>query len=530
MSENPSNGSAASHGRTALRSTFEFADNIKQHSFLIVVVGAIGFLYLRTFIRRTPLLMSGDGPIYFEHGLRILNGQLPFRDYFTYVMPGADLLYAAIFGLFGVHAWLAQAMVIALGASIAATLVWVSSQVLTGSSIFLPSILFLVLDFDVIKDATHHWYSTLIVLIAAGVLVPGKTPGRVASAGALCGLATLFTQSQGTFSLIAIVIYLFWTWDRRSSLLAQSALLILPFVVIVGGVLAYFSCRASFASVYFALVTFIFRNFRARPSHTPAAYFLNFPQQHGLKSVSRLIPYFFIHLLVPFSYIWLLFRLHRERETIARKTHNAMVLISFIGLALFAAVAQAASYHRLCMIAPPAVIATVWLVGGTSISSRISRRVLWTIGLAFLVAMPLHLQAHWRGYVNLPIGIVASVDPTEFEESQWFAQHTRAGESYIGVPSYNFAFSLENPTPVDYLIDTDYTTKDQVAAAIQGVIRNHTNTIVLVTLATAGGSTTSYPGKGNLAPFIEYVHTNYHLVKVFSNPADNHVSEVWQRE
>jgi hypothetical protein len=486
---------------------------------------AVIFLYLRTFILGTPLIVSDDGPIYFEHGIRILHGQLPFRDYFTYVMPGADLLYAGVFGLLGVHAWLAQAIVVFLGASIAGVLVWVSSRVLKGPLVFLPSLLFLVLDFDVVKDATHHWYCTLIVLIAAGILMRGKTPSRVLSVGALCGLATLFTQSQGTLSLIAIGVYLCWTWDRKSSLIAQLSLLILPFAVIVGSVLTYFSYRAGFASVYFSLVTFVLHNFHARPSHTPGAYFLNFPRQYGLKNITHVIPYFFIHLLVPFCYIWSLIRLYRERGTVDRKTHDAILLISFVGLALFAAVAQAASYHRLCMIAPPAVIVCAWLIRGVSASSYIARLALWTIGLSFFVALPIRLQTHWRGELDLPIGRAASVDPAQFEENQWFAKHTHAGESYIGVPSYNFFLSLENPTTVDYLIDTDYSTKEQVAAAIQGVMSHQTQTIVLDRFVYP----TIYPGQGNLAPFIEYVHANYHLAKVFYTSDDNNASEAWQR-
>ena len=58
-----------------------------------------------------------------------------------------------------------------VGGSIAVVLVWISRSVLSGQAIFLPSLLFLVLDFDVTKDATHHWYSTLFALIATGVSV-----------------------------------------------------------------------------------------------------------------------------------------------------------------------------------------------------------------------------------------------------------------------------------------------------------------------------------------------------------------------
>src|SRR5580693_7404945 len=178
---------------------------IRRRSLFLFAAATLAFLYLRTFtLAGTPLIVSLDETLYFEHGIRILHGQVPFRDYFTYVMPGSDLLYAAVFGLVGVHAWLAQAFVIFLGVTIAGLLVWISSRILTGPLLFLPALLFLVLDFDATKDATHHWYCTLLVLAAAGILLGGRTLRRIGSAGVLCGLGTLFTQSQGLLSLIAI--------------------------------------------------------------------------------------------------------------------------------------------------------------------------------------------------------------------------------------------------------------------------------------------------------------------------------------
>ena len=89
------------------------ADNIRKRCFFLFTFATLTFLYLRTFtLGGIPLIVSLDETLYFEHGIRILHGQVPFRDYFTYVMPGSDLLYAGVFGLLGVHAWLAQAFVI----------------------------------------------------------------------------------------------------------------------------------------------------------------------------------------------------------------------------------------------------------------------------------------------------------------------------------------------------------------------------------------------------------------------------------
>jgi hypothetical protein len=500
------------------------ADDIRGRSFLLFIAAAIAFLYLRTFtLGGTPLIVSQDEPLYLEHGIRILHGQVPFRDYFTYVMPGADLLYAGVFALLGVHAWLAQAFMIFLGTTIAGLLVWISSHILKGPLVFLPALLFLVLDFDVIKDATHHWYCTLLVLAAVGVLMGGKTLGRVGFAGILCGLGALFTQSQGLLSLIAIAAYLVLTRDGKSRVVLQLTWLILPFEIVVGSMLAYYTYHAGLGSLYFALVTFVVHNFPERTVHTPGVYFMNFPPLHRLMDVSRLIPYSFIHILVPFGYLWCLFRLFRERDLIDRKTRDAMLLINFAGLALFAAVAQAASYYRICMVAPLAAIVCAWLVRGTSATDRIIRRALWAIGILYLVALPFQLQRHWRGYLDLPTGRTAFFDPIEFDEFRWFAQHTHPGESFVGAPLYAFALSLDNPTTVDYLTDSGYTTADQVAAAVRGVQIHQTPMIAILEFGPDSQRWASHPGHGNLAPFLAYVYANYHVTKVFVH------AEVWER-
>ena len=500
------------------------AGDIPKSFFLLFGAATLAFLYLRTFtLGGTPFIVHLDETLYFEHGIRILDGQVPFRDYFTYVMPGADLFYAGVFRILGVHAWLAQAFVIFLGATIAGLLVWISSRILKGPLVFLPALLFLVLDFDIARDATHHWYCTLLVLTAVGLLLGGRTLCRVGAAGVLCGFGAVFTQSQGLLSLIAIGAYLLLTRDRNSRVALQLTVLILPFAVIVGGVLAYYSYRAGFASVYFALVTFVIHNFPARTFHRPGVYFENIPPHNKLTNLSLLIPYFFVHILVPFGYLWCFFRLFRERITIDRETRDAVLLINLVGLALFAAVAQAASYNRIAMVAPPAAVVCVWLVRGASPADRIIKRSLWAIGLLFLIALPHHLQRMRPHCLDLPTGRTAFTNASEFEQFQWFQQHTYAGESYVGVPLFTFALSLDDPTTVDYLTDTNYTTANQVAAAIKGVQIHETPMVALFDFGEHSRSFASEPERGNLAPLIAFLHANYHLTKVFT------YVEVWER-
>ncbi len=500
---------------------------IRTVHFVLFFIATFLFLYLRTFLLPgTPLFSTGDETLYFIHGIRILHGQLPFRDYFTYVMPGVDLFYAGAFGTFGVHAWLARTFEILLGGTTAVVLVWISRHVLSGRTIFLPGLLFLVLDFDGDKDASHHWYSTLFLLLATGVLLAGRSARRVLAAGTLCGLAATFTQSQGLLGLIAIAGYLWWTGEEDTRRrMTQLAALILPFAILVGGFLGYFIYRAGFASVYYAMVTFVFRYFPGMKTHTLEAYFVQFPPHHGVSDMLRSIPYLFVHLLVPFGYLYCLFRLFRKKTIMDRRMWESVLLINLIGLALFAAIANAPSLFRMYMIASPVTVVCVWLVSGASGAQRTMRGFLWAVAIVGMVGLPLQLQRHWRGYVDLPIGRTALLDPVTYEKVQWLAQNTHAGESFVDGPELTFALSLDNPMTVDYVTPTEYTTIEQVAAAIEGMEKHKTRVVALSQYISAPNPTMHARGRprSNLAPFLDYVYKNYHLVKVF--PA----LQIWER-
>ena len=175
------------------------------------------FLYLRAFLLpATPIDASGDEVHYFLYGIRILRGLVPYRDFYTLVPPGTDLLYAGIFRLFGVHQWVSASIGVVLGLLLTASIIWVSSSVLRGALIFLPGLLFLVFDYTNAFDATHHWWSTLSLVAAVGILLDGVSDRRIFAAGTLCGVATLFTQTQGGLGLAAIALHVILSTPREA--------------------------------------------------------------------------------------------------------------------------------------------------------------------------------------------------------------------------------------------------------------------------------------------------------------------------
>jgi hypothetical protein len=515
MSENHK---AATENGSACRQVWP----IRGADTLLFAMIALAFLYLRTFLLpSTPLVASGDEVLFFAHANRILQGQVPFRDYFAFMMPGTDLLYAGAFKVLGVHAWLAQWFVILLGFTTACLVLRMSCSILCGPTVFLPSLLFLVLDYNSALDVTHHWYSTLFVMAAAATLMRGRSVGRTLTAGALCGAATVFTQTRGPIGLLALAIYLAFVvkrMKRETSLSIQLISLVVPFAVIVIGVLVYYVHQAGFNSVLYGLGYFAFKFLPTAPEHTLGAYFMQVPPHHTPRELVCMAPFLFIYALVPFIYIFCMLRLFRRQQSIAQQLWERVLLVSLIGIALFASVMTEPTYHRLCMVAPPAIILLVWYFSGMKLMDRAMRIFLWAMAVALALYLPVRLQLHWRAYLNLPTGRTAFVDPVLYEETKWFAQKTHAGEEFFTEPQLSFALCLDNPTPLDYVTPYEFTRPEQVDAVIRA-LEEHQTTLVFL-----------YPGLNvprktgdNLAPFRQYVYKNYHVAKIYRS------GQFWER-
>jgi hypothetical protein len=485
-------------------------------------MGALLFLYLETFLLPAlPLVATGDEVMHLVHAVRIVHGQVPFRDFFIFVMPGTDLLYAGIFMLLGVHAWIAQGFVIFVGFAVTSLVVWVSHGIFRGATVLLPGLLFLVLDFHSAMDATHHWYSTLFVMAAVCALTNRRNIGRIFAAGALCGVATTFTQTQGMLSAIAIALYLVLISreeNQENKVATQLAIFGLPFVIIVGGLLGYYLHKVGFHTLFYALGYFDAKFFNTEDANTFRAYFFQVPPLHKPGDLVAWTAYLFIHIVEPWAYLFCLVQLYQKKKNLEKRVWENLLLICLVGLALFAAVATGPTYHRLCMVAPPAIIAFVWLVGGASIVDRKIRVLLWSGAIVLVFYYPFRLQLHWRGYLSLPTGRTAFIDPVRYDQMKWLAQLTHAGEGCFGHPQATFILSLENPTPLDFVTPNEFTRPEQVASVIQALGDRQTPIVFFFPQLDEPR------GRGdNLSPFRQYVHEHYHLAKVDSS------GQVWVR-
>jgi hypothetical protein len=486
------------------------------------------FLYLEVFILpHTPLLAREDQSIYFFNATRMLHGQMIYRDFFQFTPPGTELLYAALFKLFGVRAWLPQGVLIFIGLSLTWLSISISAKLMKGWSILLPALLFLTLAFRSTLDATHHWYSTLAVITALAVTIERRKPPQLAAAGALCGLASWFTQLQGLAGVAAIGLFLIWVRRRKTqavpSLVTAEAWLFGPFLGTIVILNAYFVLTAGLERFWFCTVVFGVKFYRSEWFNTWRVYMADLPPLHSWLELPRWAGFLFIYSILPLVYLLFFVRYWHVSATRLAEPWDRLMLVSLAGLFLFMGIIAAPTYFKLCSVCLPALIILVWFVDQAGRLEQTLRRLLWVAALTLGVAGPVSRQRHWRASLDLPTGRTAFLDSVSYDEYRWIAARTHPSELFFGSPLLCFALGLQNPTEVDFVTSTDYTRPEQVANVVQVLQRDHVHYVVLWDF-TFDVTENGHQNGGHLGPLSAFLGSHYRVVKIFRNG-----DLVWER-
>jgi hypothetical protein len=486
-----------------------------QRPAAVVAITACGFAsgYLQQFVApAVPLAPWGDQVMWLQNGIRILGGQLPYRDYFQLTTPGCDLFYAALVGIFGARAWIPDLTMAVLGAGVVLVITLISRRVLTGAAVFLPALLFLGFALPSSLYATHHWFSTLGVLAAVLVLLDRVDIKRAALAGTFCGIAGCFTQTKAAIAAVAVIAFLFFRSDARHGASRRAwrecAAFCAAFAVVLLAVNAYFIRAAGFSNFLFWTVVFPVRYFSAaKPFNTLHAYGMNFGREMGITHIAGFL---FVHAVVPL--IFVIYFMSLLWRKVSPPNREQLLLIAFTGSALFLAIAPAPSPLRIFTVAPLALVllvcmATEFSIGRAAIGAAAAAAALLAIFI------PLRFQAHWHGFLNTPTGRVAVIDRNRFDEMTWAAKNTYAGEFFYGNPPICFTLGLQNPTPLNFTTPDDFTRPSHVAGLVQQLDAHRVPLLLLLPggyLPRANDDATDH-----MQPFRDYLFKNYALEKRF---------------
>src|SRR5688572_4295340 len=171
------------------------------------------FVFLQLFILPfTPVYVEGDHLLPVSNAMRILDGEVMYRDFFHISPPGAEYYYATMFSVVGVKIWVLNATVFLLAMAQLFLLIAFSKQLLDGIYVYLPALLYFVVGFRPYGiDGSFRLFSVVFVLSAALLMTIKRTPSFILAAGALCGIASFFVQTRGVLGIGGIGLFLLWT-------------------------------------------------------------------------------------------------------------------------------------------------------------------------------------------------------------------------------------------------------------------------------------------------------------------------------
>jgi hypothetical protein len=490
------------------------------------LVASAVFLFLQTFILpNVPRIANGDQGIHLSLAARMLDGQLIYRDFDHFPLPGTDVLYLVLFKLFGVRAWIAPVMLILLGVSIAWLSIKLSEKVMSGPIVFLPAFLFLTFPFTGFLDATHHWYSALAGTAALLVVIEKRTKTRLVWSGVLWGIATCFTQSA-VVGAMGTAIFLIWehyrVTQRGHLLLQKETCFIGSLVATVLAFNAYFIWKVGLKLFLDDTVVFLLKYYPADSFNQWRVYMADPPSIHSYSQWPNVAAYLLIHLVVPLVYVLFFVRYWRQSRLHSEEPWDRLMLLSLTGLCLFLSVAHSAGFMRMYTISLPALILLAWFLKAPFKAERVLLQGLWAMTLVLAVARPVITQTRWNEFLDLPTGRTAFADyPVLYYKCKWVSERTHPGEYFLDDPQICFALRLRDPSRVPFLRPTDYTRPEEVQDAVQALARLH---VRFVGWYASLEDEIADPKGDHLGPLRSYLREHYHVAQRFSNG-----DEIWER-
>jgi hypothetical protein len=491
---------------------------------VLVAVFAFTVCYFRLFIfPNVPVIPLGDQIDFANDASRILAGQLPYRDFFEIVPPGADLTYALLIKVLGLHTWLPGFVMCSLAAATVVVMTLAARRLMSGANLALPGLFFTGFILLESLDATHHWFSTLTAIVAMLVLLDGITLSRVAAVGALCGITASFTQTKGATVVAGFVAYLIWKMHRQvmpaGECWRKCLLLCGMAAAVFSAGNAYFVRAAGLREWFFCVVVYPLRYYSSPVINNWRILGHEFWWSQG---VSRWIAFPFVYATVPFLYIiFVLVMLRRSRDE-PGKPWDLLFLVALTGFAMFLAVASSPSIKRLSSVSPPAMILLAWLVSMPGKTTNRLKTALGALAVAAAIAAPVLAQTQWHATLDFPGGRTAFRDPGQAEEYRWALKHTHPGQFFFGMSPLYIPLRLQNPAAIVGFDPSDYTRPEQVLALIHA-IESHFVPMMILPSSRKYPLLTGAPSD-HLRPFWEYLRRNYRRTRTFKDG-----DEVWER-
>lgn len=445
---------------------------------LLLFVASV--LYLRLFYNYT--LLNPDEGVSLQGAQRILNGEVPYRDFFTFFTPGSYYWTALLFKVFGDSILVARAALIVYGGVFSVLTYLLARRVCSRWAALFTVYLLTLTCLPYKFVALHNWDSTLWACLALYLAVRFlETPhwGFASAAGAFASLTCLFEQSKGGGLVLGLALgfgCIVLIKGRRSGftplqLGAFLAGFTLPILMIIG----YFASQHSLPQMladwvwplrhYSSVNKLPYGWLELTPSNVQKILAEPWPLRLGILFI--LSPYFLVPVLPLVAIGFLGFslpRLRKGQDNRGVAGHLVLVSGTLAGLLLSTLVSGRPDLSHILYHAPLFFLVLAWSMDGSCIRSPLwnTLRPVFNVYL-FLSFTALGLSLLWpplNAHVVLKTrrGVLkADKADTVLEELQARVQPGQKIFVYPYQPLYYYLTATFNATGYEFLFPGMYT-------------------------------------------------------------------------
>ncbi len=197
---------------------------------IAMVLGACAVLWLWPFFYYNQL--GGDEGIAFQGAVRMMEGQIPYRDFFSFYTPACYFLYAALFKTFGTTIAVARVLLLIYGAIFSAIGYLLARRATGRIGAIWVAALVTLMSLPSRFQNLHSWDSTATSLLTIYLAVSAferKSKVLTVACGFFAGATLMIDQARGAGLLLGLAIatyLLVWSAcdpNRRSLTVAMIA-------------------------------------------------------------------------------------------------------------------------------------------------------------------------------------------------------------------------------------------------------------------------------------------------------------------
>ena len=441
-------------------------------SFLIF---GVSVLYLRFFYNYT--VVNGDEGIILQGAQRILQGQVLYRDFFSFFTPGSYYWIAFFFKIFGSSILVGRGVLLVEGGLFSVLIYLLARRVCSRWSALLAAYFVTLTCLPHRFIVLHNWDSTLwatLALYCAVRFLEQPRPGWAMATGSFAAWTCLFEQSKGAGVMLGLGIgFLILIlsdrrrvgWTRRSCI-ALLAGLAWPFVL----TLVYFSIKHSLpqllADWFWPLLHY------SGVNKSPFGFLVMSPADRDnlfagdwfWRLLTLLItgPLFFIPFL-PFIAVGVLpywaAKGWRGNSSQSRGGYYVLTSATVVGLLIAALATGRADFTHLLYLGPFFFLTVAWIIDGQAFHWPVLRPVQPLLTFCLLLSFTMFgLALLWqplnaRYSLRTRRGTLRSLHSDEV--LGYIQAHVPAGERilvYPYLPLYYYLTATSSPGRYEYLM------------------------------------------------------------------------------